>query len=243
MSRNNSSPFSLALRERGRGEGKFRLPLLLILVLLLGLGALGTAAQEETVEPAEETAEPTAALEIEVISVADNRIFKGVNTIITVTGKHFTPTSVVNLLGVTDPLPTTFIDDGTNTKLQAAVPSTLAVGQYLVVVRDLNRVTKNTQPPTLTIIEPAPTSAPPPIPDPPTEVPIPTEIPGAPNLLVRSFNANPASIKPGDSVTFTVEIINQGTRTAQGCFGDSGCWRQIYRGWWSIDHSDARSAG
>jgi len=224
MPNNKSSLFPLALRERGPGgEGKIRLPLLLILLVFFALGAIGTAAQENTPDPNQpaETTEPPPAeppvtpsqLEIEVTSVSPSQIVKGASAILTVRGVNFTATSVVKLLGVADPLPTTFIND---TTLQAAVPSDLSVGQYLVVVSDPNRTTKSTPPPTLTVLEPTAVPTARPLPDPPTPAPPPTEIPGAPNLVVRSFNANPDNIAPGDTVTFTVEIVNQGTRTAQG---------------------------
>ncbi|MCX9076598.1 MAG: hypothetical protein OIN84_01335, partial [Candidatus Methanoperedens sp.] len=36
------------------------------------------------------------------------------------------------------------------------------------------------------------------------------------NLLIRSFNANPSTIAPGGTTTFSVEIVNVGTRTAEG---------------------------
>lgn len=209
-------------------RGGIRLPLLLMLVLLLGLGVLGTAAQDTTAEPNQPPADttepppvtdepaPPAQVLIRVTQISPTQVIKGVNAILTVLGENFTSTSVVRLLGVTDPLPTTFINA---TQLQAAVPSSLAVGQYLVVVSDPIIPSAPEPPPTLSVVEPTvqptarpqPTDAPP-----PTEAPIPTEIPGAPNVLVRSFTANPSSIKPGGTVTFTVEIINQGTRTAQG---------------------------
>ena len=113
-----------------------------------------------------------------------------------------------------NPLPTTVVN---TTMLKAAVPGDLAVGQYIIKVSDPTDSTLGSDSSkTLTVINaPVPTEAPTFAP-PPTLAPPPTDIPGAPSLLVRSFSASPTTIKPGDTVTFTVEIVNQGSRIAQG---------------------------
>jgi uncharacterized repeat protein (TIGR01451 family) len=135
-----------------------------------------------------------------------------------ITGDNFTAQAfslVVDLFGSGKTLPTIVINDE---NLQVVIPSDLALGQLGVIVRD-NQTTPLTPPANagnITIVDPIPTAEPPTFAPPPTQAPPPTDVPGAPNLLVRTYSANPGTIRPGERVTFTVELFNQGTRVAQG---------------------------
>jgi uncharacterized repeat protein (TIGR01451 family) len=202
-----------------------RLPLILILLIFFALGVLGTAAQEATADPnqplVETTAPPVAPAQapatMTITSAEPKQITRGQAVNLSVIGTNFTDKTVVRLNGYGF-LTTTFINP---TAVVAAVPNTVPSGIYNVDVTDpVNFPNDPTLPPvTFTVVDPPPAPTERPAPTEviiPTAVPIPTDIPGAPNLLVRSFSANPGSIKPGDTVTFTVEIVNQGTRTAQG---------------------------
>ncbi|MCC6894538.1 MAG: hypothetical protein IT321_17090 [Anaerolineae bacterium] len=153
---------------------------------------------------------------IVVNNVSPSQLTLGQTSIMVVSGANFRATTKVALVGVGD-LPVTLVSPA---EIRAAVPGNLTAGQYIVSVTDsqggansaftLNIVVPPTEiPPTN---PPAPTDIPPI----PTAIPIPTDIPGAPSLLIRSFTANPATIKPGDTTTFTFDVINQGSRTAQG---------------------------
>jgi hypothetical protein len=204
-----------------------RLPLLLILLIVFALGALGTAAQEATPDPNQQpTVTPAtidvpispaqAPAEMTIERVEPAQIVRGQEVTISVIGSNFTDKTTVRLEGYGF-LPTTFINP---TAVTAAVPNTVPAGTYPVKVTDpVNTFQPPATPVVFTVLVPTaqPTERPAPTEFiPPTAPPIPTDIPGAPNLLVRSFTANPTSIKPGDTVNFNDEIVNQGTRTAQG---------------------------
>lgn len=135
---------------------------------------------------------------------------------ISVYGSGFTADSVVRLRGY-GLLVTTFINNGA---LTAQVPTTIPAGSYSVEVRDpsgnsewdrqINIVappppTNEPQPPIPTQ-EPLPTQEPMPIPSPP---------PGEPRLTARGYTVTPQTIKPGDPLAITFELVNLGNRTAQ----------------------------
>ncbi len=148
-----------------------------------------------------------------VSSFTPNRLQRGQVGVLDIRGVNFTlagsiPT-VVRLLGVGD-LQTTVVSA---TQINAAIPGNLALGPYVIQVTN---GTVTAVPGSIEIFEPAPTAEPPTFAPPPTQAPPPTEIPGAPNMLVRTYTANPSTIRPGERVTFTVELYNQGTRVAQG---------------------------
>lgn len=136
-------------------------------------------------------------------------VISGQSGALSIYGANFTAATTVRLVGL-GLLQTTFINSST---LTAALPSTLPVGQFQIEVSDPVggaamspnplRVQAPPPPPTATR-EPQPTPAPP------------TPVPGQPLLLVRNFTANPATIPPGGTVQFTIEVVNRGTRVAQG---------------------------
>src|SRR5262249_26455557 len=107
-------------------------------------------------------------------------------------------------------LDTTLVNNGA---LTAEVPGNVPVGEYQVEVSDPAGGTVRS-PNKFRVVAPPPTEAPP-----ATEAPTlepPTAVPGQPSLLVRNYSSNPTSVAPGGNVTLTLEIINQGNRTAQG---------------------------
>lgn len=184
----------------------------LAFLLLIGLGSIGlwnTTAQDATEEP---VVQPLQTC-LTVSSTSPAFVFAGQTAILNVSGSDFTATTQVRLLGVDPVLASAFISP---TQIQAAIPGDLAVGQYIVEVKDPANLACPT--PATSAFEvravPPPTTAPQPTVA-PTVTSIPTDIPGTPNLLVRSFIANPSTIKPGDTVNFSVEVVNQGSRVAQ----------------------------
>ena len=159
------------------------------------------------VEPA--TATPTQPPPISVTRTEPSAITRGQSGVLSVFGANFTTATTVRLIGV-GLLPTTFVNSAT---LTATLPDALAVGQYSIEVSDPAGGTA-VSPNTLAVLPPPPT--PPPTPEPLPSLPPPTPVPGRPALLVRSFSANPPTIRPGDTVRFTFEVVNLGTRAAQG---------------------------
>lgn len=150
---------------------------------------------------------------ITVTATSPKQIISGQSGILVITGTEFRSTTSVALVGSGN-LSVTLVS---STELRAAIPSNLAVGQYIISVTDSQGGSNSAF--TLTVVSP-PTAIPPtsvPVAtDVPTAIPIPTDLPGAPSLLIRSFSANPATIKPGDITTFTFDVVNQGSRVAQG---------------------------
>jgi uncharacterized repeat protein (TIGR01451 family) len=203
-------------RNNHRFQGNMRLPLFLILLLLLSLGALGTAAQEVAPEATEPPVTGEQQLPMTITFAEPAQIIAGQKVNLSVIGTNFTEETTVRLIGYGF-LTTTFINP---TALSAAVPETIPVNSYNIELIDPDPVyifVPNVPADTFTVLPvPPPTREPATQAPPPEPTIAPTEIPGAPNLLVRSFSANPGSIKPGGTVTFTVEVVNQGTRIAQG---------------------------
>lgn len=139
-------------------------------------------------------------------------ITSGQESTLSVFGANFTESTTVRLIGV-GLLQTTFVN---STALRAIVPASIAPGGYSVQVSDPitgtafagTIITVIAPPPTLgPTFEPPPTLA-------PTEPP--TPVPGQPSLIVGNFSATPDIIAPGDTVTLTFQVVNQGNRTAQG---------------------------
>ncbi len=192
-------------RASGRGTTRRTstgLLLAALLLLALTFGAASNVAQAQVC--------------ITVTGSSPSQITQGTSGILIITGSNFTATTKVRLVGVPD-IQYTLISDS---QLQAAIPSNLAIGLYIVEISDPN----NPPPPTcaapaarqLNVIAPPAPTNPPTAPPIPTLAPPPTDIPGTPNLIVRSFSATPNTIKPGDTVVFTIDVFNQGNRTAQG---------------------------
>jgi hypothetical protein len=151
-------------------------------------------------------------------------VVHGSEAVLSVFGAGFTETSAVRLLGL-GLLDTTLVNSGA---LKAAVPASIPPGQYTVQVNDAlgNWLSS---PNVLVVVPPTPTLIPPTDILPPSQTPYPTStpeptntpqpptpVPGQPSLLVRNFVASPAVTGPGGRVFLTFEVVNQGSRTAEG---------------------------
>lgn len=189
--------FPNLLTHRKSGFLKLGLPILLFFVFS-GLGISSAQTPCDASSP-----------KICISSTTPTQITTGQSGILVINGQLFTNTTTVKLIGFDD-LDAAFIN---TTQLQAAIPNTLAVGAYIIEVAD-SGITADLHP-TLTVLPPPPATAAPQATAIPSEVPIPSDIPGTPSLLVRSFSASPSTIKPGDTVSFTVEVVNLGNRVAQ----------------------------
>ncbi len=144
---------------------------------------------------------------ITVTGYAPVVITNGRANVLVVNGSNFTPATRVDVVGVTV---TTIYDSPT--QLRVSLPDDIAAGEYVVRVSDPQggSVIAN---PNLRVAAPVPTAQPPQ----PTATPLPpTPVPGQPALLVRSSAANPSTIPPQGRTTLTLDIVNQGNRTAQG---------------------------
>jgi uncharacterized repeat protein (TIGR01451 family) len=208
-------------------QAKF-LSFLLVCMLLLVAGLWQAWAQESTppVDPSEEvsllqepsatfTPSPTPTLTLTpiqplvVTGSEPGQSQSGSQIVLSIFGANFTPQTVVRLVGV-GLLETTFANPNAVT---AIVPATAPPGTYRIDVSDPLTGTASS-PNTLTInappASPFPTARPLPTFEPPTAVP------GEPSLLIRNYTTNPPAVSPGGTVTFSLEIINQGSRAAEG---------------------------
>jgi hypothetical protein len=146
-----------------------------------------------------------------------NQITTGNPGAVSVFGANFTDQTKIYLVGF-GLLETQFIN---STYLIATLPNTIPAGGYPLEVADPVRgVIRHGE---FRVNPPPPTDAPPPTERPlptettvPTETPVPSPIPGQPSLVVRNFAANPSAIAPGGTTTLTFEVVNQGSRVAQG---------------------------
>lgn len=163
------------------------------------------AAQEITPEPIQQGT-------LSVTGAEPSQIFAGQTATLSVFGTDFTSATTVRLIGF-GLLNVSLINSGAIT---AVVPATVPPGQYIIEVSDPATGSAANRP-ALTVVAVPPTAGPTAVPA--TAVPTPeppTPIPGQPALIVRSFSAQPASVARGGTVSMTIEVINQGNRTAQG---------------------------
>lgn len=146
--------------------------------------------------------------QISVTGIAPVTIVGNQSNVITVSGANFTSASTASLVGFGS-IPATYLDP---TRIQMAIPSNVASGQYIVQITDPIRGSANS-PQLLTVLMPT---------ERPTALPAPTatiqatDVPGSPNLLVQSYSASPTKLQPGGTATFTVSVTNQGSRAALG---------------------------
>lgn len=162
-----------------------------------------TSTPVPTVQPTTEpTAIPTVTLPLVVTQNEPSQITAGVVSTISITGANFTSSTIVRLVGY-GYLQTTFVN---STALTASVPTSIPAGTYTVEVSDTERGTVSA--PTLLTVVSASVVA--------TATPIATTVPGQPSLIVSSFMATPAAVYPGGSAQLTFQVVNVGSRTAEG---------------------------
>jgi hypothetical protein len=190
-----------------------RLIAIFISLILLSAGLWQVLGQEITQEPpSEATAEPSVEPSPVVISVTSSepsRITRGQEATLSIFGANFTANTTVRLIGF-GLLQTTLVN---SSALTAKVPNTVATGEYQIEVSDPAGGTARSPNPLRVAAPPA--TQPPQATAQPTAEP-PTPVPGEPSLLVRNYSTSPTSVPPGGSVALTLEIVNQGNRTAQG---------------------------
>jgi hypothetical protein len=155
------------------------------------------------------TAAATAVQPIVVTGSEPGQVTAGEESVLSVFGANFTSQTVVRLVGV-GLLATTFANASAVT---AIIPSNALPGTFRIEVTDPLTGTASS-PSALTVVAPPaspfPTARPLPTFEPPTAVP------GEPSLLVRNYSTQQPAVSPGGTVTFSVEIINQGSRAAEG---------------------------
>lgn len=144
----------------------------------------------------------TAVPQLLVTQNEPTQITTGKSATLSIIGANFTEITSVRLIGYGF-LETTFIN---SSALTAKLPSTIPVGWYAVEVSDPTRGTVMAPNMLTVLVEPVDA----------TETPEPTLTPGEPILIVRTFSATPASIYPGNTTQFMLEILNVGSRTAEG---------------------------
>lgn len=156
------------------------------------------------------TATPTATLTptpepLRVTGSEPLNMVSGSETNLTIYGNHFTENTTVRLVGY-GLVAVSYIND---TSLLVTTPHNLPVATYTIQVSDPIHGSANS-PNTLVVrAAPLPTRA-------PTITPIPpTPRPGLPELIVSSYVASPQRVQRESSTTFTITLVNQGSRTAQ----------------------------
>jgi hypothetical protein len=176
--------------------------LIIFLVMLAALAYSGLAfAQEPQVQ-------------LQVARVEPGIVTAYNPALVTVFGTGFTEATTVRLVGA-GLVTVRFVNTGA---LLIEIPNTLGPSVYAVEVSDPQFGTALSPNP-LSVVAPTATPLPPLEPTeyipPPTLAP-PTMIPGKPVLVARNFSVSPNPALPGQPVTLTMEIVNQGNRTAQG---------------------------
>jgi hypothetical protein len=196
--------------------------MMIIYLLLFTGGSAGVYAQTDTPTPtpsATATDTPTATLTptatntplpIVVTSTEPTQLLGGAKANLSIFGSNFTTDTTVRLVGF-GLLTVNFINANA---LIAELPATVPVGTYSIEIRDLQGGTQ-LSPNTLTIITPSatPTASKPAPTITPTLIPA-SPVPGQPLLMVTRYIAIPQTVLQGETVTFSVTIINQGNRTA-----------------------------
>jgi hypothetical protein len=202
----------------------------MVLLILLALLVLPTLAQDTPQEvpaevPQQLPAQPPPALSITRVEPAS--VPQANAPRVTIFGANFTPATTVRLVGA-GLVTTTFVNSGA---LLIDLPAGLPAGVYPVELSDPVNGTA-TAPAPLTLLAPTPTPTPPPTPvptdtpvppptaaPPPTEIPAlppPTIVPGRPVLTTRNFSTSAASIAAGETLRLNFEVVNLGSRAAQG---------------------------
>ncbi|MDL1901878.1 hypothetical protein FBR02_14035 [Anaerolineae bacterium CFX9] len=206
-----------------------RLRLILTFIILIGVALLVTMtahSQEDAQTPEPPTETPVTAqpqqttqtpLPIVVSGMEPGTVRNDASATLSLFGSGFSAQTTVRLVGL-GLLPVTYINPGA---LMASVPAGTTPGVYAVEVSD--PVSGTTVAPISLTISPPPTPFPTPgtLPtfEPPTPMPTPnppTPVPGQPSLVARSFIAVPSPANPGDTIRLVFDVVNQGSRTAEG---------------------------
>lgn len=146
----------------------------------------------------------TAVPRIAISQAEPSHITAGQSGNLSIIGSNFSASTTVRLVGYGF-LSTTLVN---SSALTAALPTSLPAGVYAIELNDPTYGTA-TAPTSLTVSAAvvAVTSTP---------AATTTPVPGQPELVVRNFVSSPAVIYPGDSTQLTFEIVNVGSRTAEG---------------------------
>ena len=172
--------------------------ILFVGLCILTLAVWSASAQESTPEV------PTFA-QITLIGVEPATVQSGAEARLSIIGSNFTPNTTVRVWNVGF-LTVTYINPSA---LTAVLPATVPNGTYTVEVSDPVNGVSNL-PNALTVISaPAPPATPIVIPTLPPE-------PGEPNLVVQGFVATPEVVNAGGVATLRFDVINRGSRIAQG---------------------------
>lgn len=182
-------------------------PIFLVLIIAVQITVL---LSNDSVVAQEETPEPVPSPDIQ--NFEPKQITRGQQAQLSIIGSGFVEDETTVRLENYGFLEVTFINNGA---LLAEVPDNVPAGPYTIIVANGGLQDSSDQ--QLRVVNPPPTAAPPV----PTELPLPTAepptaIPGEPSLVVRNYSVNPQSVAPGSTVTFNLEIVNQGNRAAQG---------------------------
>ncbi|HRF98619.1 MAG TPA: IPT/TIG domain-containing protein, partial [Aggregatilineales bacterium] len=173
------------------------------IILFMGLCLLTLAVWSASAQ--ETTPESPTFVQITLIGVEPSVVQAGTEARLSIIGNNFTPNTTVRVWNVGF-LTTTYINP---TALTAILPATAPNGSYVVEVSDpLNGVAN--LPNAITVVSaPAPPATPIIIPTMPPE-------PGEPNLIVQGFSVTPSVVEAGGLVSLRFDVINRGSRVAQG---------------------------
>jgi len=171
----------------------------LMLALIVALWLVGSGVAQDEPQP------PTATGPVSISSFEPTQILNTDARTLSVFGANFASSTTIRVVGV-GILSTSFIN---SSSLTASLPANLPPGGYTIQVVDATRGTATAGIP-LTIFGPTPT------PFPISTFQPPTFQPGQPTLIIRNFSADPEAIAPGESVALTFEVVNVGSRPAEG---------------------------
>lgn len=170
-----------------------------------------TVMPTATEPPPAQAPTATTPVKVSVSGIEPSIVTSGQEIPLSIFGLNFTDMTMVRLVGA-GLLQTTYIS---STALQATFATHIQPGVYRIEVSDpVNGVAY--APNNLTVMPPPSTSMPIPTLEPLPSPEPPTPIPGQPSLVVENFTANPTLVQPGETVSLTFDVVNQGSRNAQG---------------------------
>ncbi|MCC6805427.1 MAG: IPT/TIG domain-containing protein, partial [Anaerolineae bacterium] len=152
--------------------------------------------------------EATSVPQLTVTQTEPSQITAGQSATLSIIGTNFSSSTTVRLVGYGF-LATTLVNSGA---LTVALPSGIPTGVYSIEVADSTSGSA-VAPGTLTVVAAAVVTTATAV---ATATPTATAVAGQPRLVVNTFYASPASIFPGGTTTLTIEVLNVGSRTAEG---------------------------